>query len=131
MADEIWARRDPATVDAVLAVDARLREVVAERGFASFARGGPAGVAYLYADDDGQIGQVEDVLTIPAHRGQGHARAVVLTALEASRRAGHQLTFLWADEGDWPKALYVKLGFEVVGRRWRFRRVVGARRRPA
>jgi GNAT superfamily N-acetyltransferase len=133
VADEIWARRDPATVDAVLAVDARLREVVTERGFASFADGEPAGVAYLYSDDDNEIGQVEDVLTIPAHRGHGHARAVVLTALAASRRAGHQMTFLWADEDDWPKALYVKLGFEVVGRGGRFRRVVGvrqARRRP-
>src|SRR4051812_308820 len=130
VADEIWARRDPATVDAVLAVDARLREVVTERGFASFDGGRPAGVAYLYSDDDNEVGQVEDVLTIPAHRGHGHGRAVVLTALAASRSAGHRMTFLWADEGDWPKALYVKLGFEVVGRRWRFRRVVGARRSP-
>jgi hypothetical protein len=43
------------------------------------------------------------------------------------------MTFLWADEDDWPKALYVKLGFEVVGRRWRFRRLAApphARRRP-
>jgi GNAT superfamily N-acetyltransferase len=133
VAAESWARRDPAAVEAVLAVDARLREVVSERGFASFADGEVASVAYLYCDDDGEVGQVEDVLTVPSHRGHGHARAVVLTALGASRAAGHRMTFLWADEDDWPKALYVKLGFEVVGRRWRFRRLAApphARRRP-
>jgi GNAT superfamily N-acetyltransferase len=128
VATEAWARRDPASVEAVLAVDARLRQVVHERGFASFAAGQVASVAYLYCDDEGRIGQVEDVLTVPDHRGRGHARAVVLTALAASREASHQMTFLWADDDDWPKQLYVKLGFEVVGRRWRFRRLVGAAR---
>jgi hypothetical protein len=48
----------------------------------------------------------------------------VLAALDASRRAGHELTFLWADEDDWPRELYRKLGFAVIGRRWRFRRTV-------
>ena len=45
--------------------------------------------------------------------------------MAASRAAGHQVTFLWADENDWPKTLYAKLGFDVVGRRWRFRRPSG------
>lgn len=131
VATEMWARRNPGAIETVLSVDARLREVVSERGFASFAAGEVASVAYMYCDDAGDLGQVEDVLTVPAHRGHGHARAVVLTAVAASRAAGHQMTFLWADDDDWPKALYAKLGFEVVGRRWRFRRVAGQpRRRP-
>ena len=96
--------------------------MVTERAFASFAAGEVAAVAYLYSDSEQALGQVEDVLTVPAHRGHGHARSVVLAALGASREAGHELTFLWADEGDWPKALYDKLGFDVVGRRWRLRR---------
>jgi hypothetical protein len=123
-AAEEWARRDPLAIEAVLEVDQRLREVVSERAFASFAAGEVAAVAYLYSDGDEAIGQVEDVLTVPAHRGHGHARSVVLCAMAASRDAGHELTFLWADEGDWPKALYGKLGFDVVGRRWRLRRSV-------
>ena len=133
VASEDWARRDPAAVEAVLEVDARVREVVEERGFASFAAGQVASVAYLYCDDAGEIGQIEDVLTVPGHRGNGHARSVVLTALAASRAAGHEMTFLWADEDDWPKALYTKLGFDVVGRRWRFRRLAShsSRRPPA
>jgi len=128
-AAEEWARRDPAAIEAVLEVDARLRAVVTERAFASFAAGEVAAVAYLYSDGDEAIGQVEDVLTVPAHRGHGHARSVVLAATAASREAGHELTFLWADEGDWPKALYDKLGFDIVGRRWRLRRALGQTRR--
>ena len=129
---EDWARRDPGAIEHVLEVDARVREVVTERAFASFAAGEVAGVAFLYSDGDG-IAQVEDVVTVPAHRGHGHARSVVLAALAASREAGHDVTFLWADEDDWPKALYAKLGFDVIGRRWRFRRIVPqtTRRPPA
>ena len=123
-AGEDWARRDPGAVESVIALDARVREVISERAFASFAAGEVAGVAYLYSDGDG-VGQVEDVLTIPVHRGHGHARSVVLAAMAASRAAGHQVTFLCADENDWPKTLYAKLGFDVVGRRWRFRRPSG------
>jgi len=123
LADEEWAARDPGAVEHVLEVDARVREVVRERAFASFEAGEVAAVAFLYSNGGG-IGQVEDVLTVPAHRGRGHARSVVLAAVDASREAGHELTFLWADEDDWPKELYAKLGFDVVGRRWRLRRVV-------
>ena len=123
LGSEEWAARDPDAIENVLGVDARVREVIHERAFASFEAGEVAGVAFLYSDGDG-IGQVEDVLTVPSHRGRGHARSVVLAALAASREAGHELTFLWADEDDWPKALYAKLGFDVVGRRWRFRRIV-------
>jgi GNAT superfamily N-acetyltransferase len=125
LGSEDWARRDPIAIERVLDVDARLREVVNERAFASLADGQIVSVAYLYSVDGG-VGQVEDVVTLPAHRGHGHARSVVLAARAASREAGHEVTFLWADEDDWPKALYAKLGFDVVGRRWRFRRVVAA-----
>jgi ribosomal protein S18 acetylase RimI-like enzyme len=125
LGSEDWALRDPVAIERVLELDARLREVIRERAFASFEAGEVAGVAFLYSDGDG-IGQVEDVVTLPDRRGHGHARSVVLAALAASREAGHEVTFLWADEDDWPKALYAKLGFDVVGRRWRFRRVVAS-----
>lgn len=96
LGSEDWALRDPVAIEHVLEVDARLREVVTERAFASFAAGEVAAVAYLYSADD-DVGQVEDVVTLPAHRGRGHARSVVLAALAASRAAGHEVTFLWAD----------------------------------
>ena len=41
-------------------------------------------------------------------------------ALDASREAGHDLTFLLAVRDDWPKELYAKLGFDEIGRVWEF-----------
>jgi GNAT superfamily N-acetyltransferase len=120
---EPWG--EPATVEAVLGADRLLRAPRREREFASFAVDRPAAVAKLYADSSATIGQVEDVVTLPAFRNLGHARAVVLAAAQASRDAGHELTFLWADEDDWPRKLYLKLGFDVVGRRWRLCRLAG------
>jgi GNAT superfamily N-acetyltransferase len=63
----------------------------------------------------GEIGQVEDVGTLAAARGQGLAQAVILAAIAASREAGHRHTFIVADADDWPRLLYAKLGFEPCG----------------
>lgn len=114
---------DEATIAAIEIADLVVGRAMAERAFASVAPDGSiAAIAKLYSD--GTVGQIEDVQTRRAHRGQGHAQSVVLAALAASWRAGHELTFLWADEDDWPQGLYRKLGFTMAGRRWRFRRVV-------
>jgi GNAT superfamily N-acetyltransferase len=64
----------------------------------------------------GGVAQVEDVVTLTAHRNQGFGRAVVLRALEAARQSGHDLVFLLASEDDWPRELYARLGFEPVAR---------------
>jgi len=72
-------------------------------------------VAVCIVLGDGATGQIEDVATLPAHRGRGLARAVVLHALAASRAAGDELTFIVADAADWPRRLYARLGFEPLG----------------
>jgi ribosomal protein S18 acetylase RimI-like enzyme len=61
------------------------------------------------------VAQVEDVATREDHRGKGYATAVVLRAVEEGRKAGADLVFLVADDEDWPKALYSRLGFDEVG----------------
>jgi GNAT superfamily N-acetyltransferase len=66
------------------------------------------------------VGQVEDVATEPEHRGKGYATAVVLRAVEEARRAGADLVFLVADDEDWPKELYARLGFDPIGRLHKF-----------
>jgi GNAT superfamily N-acetyltransferase len=66
------------------------------------------------------VGQVEDVATRREHRGKGFATAVVLRAVEEARRAGADLVFLVADEEDWPKELYGRLGFDPIGRIHKF-----------
>lgn len=66
------------------------------------------------------IGQVEDVATREEHRGKGYASAVVLRAAAEARTAGADLVFLVADEDDWPKELYRRLGFDTLGRLTKF-----------
>jgi ribosomal protein S18 acetylase RimI-like enzyme len=68
----------------------------------------------------GGVAQIEDVATLPGHRGKGYATAVVLRAAEEARRAGAELVFLVADDEDWPKALYARLGFDPVGLSYKF-----------
>jgi ribosomal protein S18 acetylase RimI-like enzyme len=63
----------------------------------------------------GPDAQVEDVGTLPEHRGRGYASAVVLAAVEEARRTGAELIFLFADADDWPKELYGRLGFDELG----------------
>ena len=69
---------------------------------------------------DGHIAQVEDVYTAPEARGRGFGRAVVTRAVELARAAGHDLIFINADDNDWPKQLYARLGFRPLGRLWQF-----------
>lgn len=66
------------------------------------------------------VGQVEDVATKEEHRGNGYASAVVLRAAEEARASGADLVFLVADEDDWPKELYGRLGFDRIGRLTKF-----------
>ena len=66
------------------------------------------------------VAQVEDVVTLAAHRGQGFARAAVLAAIREARRQGADLVYLGADDEDWPKHMYAKLGFDEAGRSYDF-----------
>jgi ribosomal protein S18 acetylase RimI-like enzyme len=71
--------------------------------------------AYCELYSHAGTGQIENVLTLERFRKRGLARALVLRALAESRAAGNDLTFLLANNGDWPKELYSKLGFDDVG----------------
>jgi GNAT superfamily N-acetyltransferase len=71
---------------------------------------------------DGNTAQVEDVYTAPEARGHGHARALICRAVQLARETGHDLIFIVADDRDWPKLLYRRLGFTPLGRIWQFHR---------
>ena len=75
------------------------------------------GEVVSYADlyQEGPDAQVEDIGTLPEHRGHGYARAVTLGAIAAARERGAEFVFLVADYEDWPKELYSKLGFDELG----------------
>ena len=113
-----WGKADPASVAAMADYRAVLVEVVGARFFVVRVGRRIASVCELYARDG--VAQVEDVTTFEEDRGRGYARAVVLAAVRAAREAGNDLVFLRADDTDWPKHLYAKLGFDRVDRIWSF-----------
>ena len=116
---EAWAT-DEEVVREVLAANRIWGAIANARYFAVRVDGAAVSAAELYSD--GRVAQVEDVVTLPAHRGQGYASAVVLRAVEEALAAGSDLVFLVAADDDWPKELYGRLGFETVGRTWSFLR---------
>jgi ribosomal protein S18 acetylase RimI-like enzyme len=93
---------------------------VETRFFAVLEEGRPVSWTDLYLA--GETAQIEDVGTLEAYRGRGYARAVVLRAAQEARTAGADLVFLVADDEDWPKELYRKLGFDELGRVYEFLR---------
>jgi GNAT superfamily N-acetyltransferase len=123
---QIFDRREPYSArDDVVLQMARSNEMIAaatlRRAFGLRAGGVIASVCETYSD--GTIGQIEDVATLEEHRGKGYGTEVVLEALASLQRAHHELIFLVADDEDWPKQMYEKLGFEGVGVTYQFIRL--------
>lgn len=114
---EPWATDDE-VVRMVLDADELMAHHGCARHFASLVNGEVVSGADLLSD--GQTAQVEDVVTHPDFRRRGLASAVVLRAVEEARAAGHDFIFLAADDADWPKELYTRLGFAAIGRKWAF-----------
>jgi ribosomal protein S18 acetylase RimI-like enzyme len=114
---EPWGK-SPEVMRMVVEAAARTARAAGGRHFAVRADGEVASAADLYSD--GRTAQVEDVATMPAHRGRGYASAVVLRAVEEALSSGHDFVFLVADAEDWPKELYARLGFEPLGHEWAF-----------
>jgi len=106
--------RDPDLVAELLAGRAAFAEVGRARYFVGAVDGVDACHATLYSD--GVLAQVEDVGTIERFRGRGLARAVCCAAIDAALAAGHEIVFIAADDDDWPKELYGRLGFDTIGR---------------
>ena len=61
------------------------------------------------------VAQVEDVVCLAEHRGRGYGRAVTAAATRAALAAAAELVFIVADDDDWPKELYQRLGYRTVG----------------
>jgi ribosomal protein S18 acetylase RimI-like enzyme len=72
-------------------------------------------VSYAELYQHGADAQVEDVGTLPEHRGRGYATAIILAAVAQARRNGADFVFLVTDKEDWPKELYRRLGFDELG----------------
>jgi N-acetylglutamate synthase-like GNAT family acetyltransferase len=94
-----------------------LVERVGARFFGAWIEGELAGCCELYVHDG--VAQIENVDTLERFRNRGGARAFLAAATDAARDAGADLVFLMADDADWPKQLYAKLGFDPMSARAR------------
>jgi ribosomal protein S18 acetylase RimI-like enzyme len=109
---EPWGSADLATQ--LNEAKRRTERAVPTRFFAAVVHGDVAGWCELRVGDG--VAQIEDVEVLEEFRGRGLGRAVVQHALEHARAASG-VVFLEALADDWPRELYAKLGFTVVGRR--------------
>lgn len=109
---------DPEQMAQRLAVHSVLAREANALFFGVVLEGQAVSSADLYSD--GSIAQIESVLTLEAYRRRGFGGAVVLHALAHAQDTGHELIFLVADIGDWPKEMYERMGFDPVGRCWDF-----------
>ena len=105
--------RDPETVGQMMDKDALLARAGGARFFGAMVDGNAVCAADLYSD--GATAQIESVLTLEPYRKRGLGRAVVVEALRAAIDSGHDFVFLLADDEDWPKELYARMGFESIG----------------
>ena len=88
----------------------------------------PACVCRLYSA--GGVAQIDEVGTVEARRGRGHASAAVLAAAAAAEADGCDPIFLLTDANDWPKRWYRTLGFREIGSVYEFLKLPMGAARP-
>jgi GNAT superfamily N-acetyltransferase len=121
-----WAEEDhpgisPASVAQLVELSRREGRLWGERRFGVVASDKtPVALTKLRANE--AIAWVEDVFTTKAARRRGHARRLVNHAAGIAGASSAELTFIVADDNDWPKHLYEEIGFRPVGYTWTFHR---------
>ena len=104
-------------VEQLAGMDERYDRAAQARDFASPVRE-PACVCRLYRADG--LAQIDEVGTVEARRGEGHASAAVLAAADAAAAEGCDPVFLLTDASDWPHRWYRTLGFSEIGSVYEF-----------
>jgi ribosomal protein S18 acetylase RimI-like enzyme len=104
-------------VEQLAGMDERYDRAARARDFASPVRE-PACVCRLYRADG--LAQIDEVGTVEARRGEGHASAAVLAAADAAAAEGCDPVFLLTDASDWPHKWYRTLGFSEIGSVYEF-----------
>lgn len=82
----------------------------------------PVSRCLLLVDPDSRLVEIDAVSTLVDHRGQGWSNAVMRRAIADACAGGAAHVVLVADDADWPKTWYRRLGFTTVGRSSTFSR---------
>ena len=101
-------------------MDERFDRLLGARDFAS-PPDDPACACRLYVHDG--LAQVDEVGTLQARRGRGHARAAVAAAADVAAAEGAEQVLIVTDAADWPQELYRRLGFDEIGATYEFLKV--------
>ena len=67
---------------------------------------------------EGGVGMVEDLFTLPSHRGQGYARALIHHCVADARARGAEQVLIGASADDTPKNAYAAMGFASTCLTW-------------
>ena len=108
-------KRDDEARDQIVAFTELMASAASTRAYAAWAAAFMGAFCVLFQGDG--LGQIDEITTLERWRGRGLGRAVVEAALQAALADGDEV-FLVADDGDWPKEWYARLGFEPIGRRY-------------
>jgi ribosomal protein S18 acetylase RimI-like enzyme len=114
-------RRDAEAHRQIIAFTELMATAVPSRMYAAFTDGEVGSYCALFQEHG--VAQIDEVTTVPRFQRRGLGTAVVEAALRASLADGDDLTFLVADQTDWPHEWYARLGFEPIGRRYELLRV--------
>lgn len=115
-----WGHGDD-LLDQFAAYERRLAAVTGGRAVIAPADA-PVSRCLLLTDGDG-LYEIDAVSTLASRRGQGWSRAVVQRAIAEARRHAARHVVLVADDDDWPRSWYERLGFTTVGRFSSFQRL--------
>lgn len=81
--------------------------------------------AYAVARVAGEVAKLTEIDALSRSHGHGLGRAVIWGAVKALRAEGVRLVVVEAQDDGWTKWIYLRLGFEDVGRTHRFVRPWG------
>ena len=104
---------DPDVVEQLVRLGSLMAKAGNARFFVTKHEGEYVAGTHLYSD--GRAAQIEDVGTLEAYRSRGFAKVLMRHVIAEAFDAGHDLIFLVAETDDWPKGMYERLGFKVVG----------------
>jgi GNAT superfamily N-acetyltransferase len=117
----IWHHEDFPDQDASGFFD-QAREVASIRGSRVLAmHDGGVPVAFTQLVREGAVAEITHVYVHPEHRGGGRGQAITLAAIGAAGEA--EDLWICADDEDWPKDMYARLGFRPVWRSMQFTRL--------
>ncbi|HEX8066209.1 MAG TPA: GNAT family N-acetyltransferase [Thermoleophilaceae bacterium] len=108
------AHRDLDSATALLAAGGLSPDGVETRAFAALV--GADVAAYAVARVVGSAAKLTEVAAMERSHGHGLGRAVVWAAAAALRRTGTRLVTMEAEDDDWARSTYQRLGFGEIGR---------------